>query len=757
MNWFLLDRKIFTAKKFVLFILSTAAWISGPIEALAAVNVDGRLDEPEWATAQKYKDFAVVDPYTLDKPSQSTEAMVLSTPEGLAVAFICEQPKKDDRTHTVTQRDAQNFDADSVSLMIDFDGAQQFAYEFSVSISDSYRDGTIIQENQFNYDWDGVWKHAVNEEQDRWVVEILVPWSIAPMRDGSGEKRKIGVCFQRQMQVSNQRYAFPSASSMRPHFISDFAGIDVASYSSQELDITPYGTLLDDLGKHDLIKKAGVDLLWKPSGKLNVIGTYNPDFGTVESDNLVINFSAIETVFTEKRPFFIENQRIFDEPDAMDRVFYTRRIGGPSDKDHTPSNIQYALKVIGSTESLNYGFFSAKEEGEAGRSFYASQILFPKEDWTIGLLSTYADRPALDRTALVNCLEYTLNLGTTLSEKAVLFYSNIKTHGDKSNGFGVWDVIGYASKDFRWAFNATLIHFDDKLELNDMGYMQRNNFDMIMMRPSYNQLNFSEESRIASISWSSNIVLQRNTNGYRFPTTFSFGPMVKMLSGAQINGQIGFNTSGYDDLLSRRNGNVLINKRWNGNISYNTPRRDTWSKSIQLQAFQEGIKGWGMGLQGNATWYPNESFNINFSLWPQWSNDWLKWVQGNQLGSFTRHQVTGGVSVNWFPADGHEVWLKTQWYTVNAEALQSYHIGARGRLVSDNVAMQDFASNSFALQFRYRYELAPMSDLWFCYSRGGFDNIVNPDQSTLGLLGDSTRLRDSDQILLKLSYRFKVF
>jgi hypothetical protein len=752
MKGFVQCRKIIT-----LFFLLTVVCLLGPIAAFAAINVDGRIDEPEWATAQRFKDFAVVDPYTLEKPPLATEAMVSSTPDGLAIAFICEQPKKEDRIHTVTQRDAQNFDADSVSLMIDFDGTQQFAYEFSVSLSDSYRDGTITQENQCKYDWDGVWKHAVNEEQDRWTVEMLIPWSTATMRDGSGEKRKMGICFQRQMQSTNQRYSFPSASSMRPHFISDFSVIEATNYSSRNLDITPYGTVLSDLVKHDIKKKAGLDLLWKPSGKLNIIGTYNPDFGTVESDDLVINFSAIETVFNEKRPFFIENQRIFDEPDAMDRVFYTRRIGGPSDRDRRPSNIQYALKAIGSTDTLNYGFFTAREEGETGRSYYAGRLLFPRDNWTVGLLTTYTERPFLDRTALVNCFEYTLSLGDAASIKGILLGSNIETPGDTHNGFGTWNTISFATKDFRWSYNMTVIHFDNKLDINDMGYSQRNNFDLIMMRPSYNQLNFSQDSDIASINWSSNMVIQRNTEGYRFPFTMSFGPMVKMKSGTQINGQIGFNTSGYDDLISRGNGVVLLNKRWNGNISYNTPRRNAWSKSIQLQTFQEGINGWGMGVNGVATWYPNEALNINLSLSPQWSNDWLKWMQGNQFGSFTRHQITGGISMNWFPADGHEVRLKTQWYTVNAEAMQSYQLGARGRLVAENTAIRDFASSSFALQLRYRYELAPMSDLWFCYSRGGFDNIVDPDQSTVGLLGDSTKLRSSDQLLLKLSYRFRIF
>ena len=39
-----------------------------------------------------------------------------------------------------------------------------------------------------------------------------------------------------------------------------------------------------------------------------MIGTIDPDFGSVESDDVVINLSATETFFPEKRPFFLEGQ-----------------------------------------------------------------------------------------------------------------------------------------------------------------------------------------------------------------------------------------------------------------------------------------------------------------------------------------------------------------------------------------------------------------------------------------------------------------
>ena len=47
------------------------------------------------------------------------------------------------------------------------------------------------------------------------------------------------------------------------------------------------------------------------SSNLSLDGTINPDFGQVEVDPAVVNLTAFETFFEEKRPFFIEGANIF--------------------------------------------------------------------------------------------------------------------------------------------------------------------------------------------------------------------------------------------------------------------------------------------------------------------------------------------------------------------------------------------------------------------------------------------------------------
>src|SRR5690606_30657857 len=124
--------------------------------------------------------------------------------------------------------------------------------------------------------------------------------------------------------------AWPVASFERPRFISEFAPVEVTSYSQSLLAITPYVSGLYDNISNDTETDAGADIFWKPNGQVQFTATLNPDFGQVESDDLVVNFDATETFISDKRPFFTENQGLFEftTPSDFSQLLYTRRIGG---------------------------------------------------------------------------------------------------------------------------------------------------------------------------------------------------------------------------------------------------------------------------------------------------------------------------------------------------------------------------------------------------------------------------------------------
>ena len=72
---------------------------------------------------------------------------------------------------------------------------------------------------------------------------------------------------------------------------------------------------------------AGFDAKIGITNNFTLDATINPDFGQVEADPSVMNLSAYETFFEDKRPFFIEGKDIFDFTFDSNPLFYSRRIG----------------------------------------------------------------------------------------------------------------------------------------------------------------------------------------------------------------------------------------------------------------------------------------------------------------------------------------------------------------------------------------------------------------------------------------------
>jgi len=97
--------------------------------------------------------------------------------------------------------------------------------------------------------------------------------------------------------------------------LGELSGITGLS-SPRRFEMAPYAvtknvTVADGGGfGHEQEFTAGADFKYGVSSNMTLSGTVNPDFGQVEADPAVVNLTAFETVFEEKRPFFIEGNEI---------------------------------------------------------------------------------------------------------------------------------------------------------------------------------------------------------------------------------------------------------------------------------------------------------------------------------------------------------------------------------------------------------------------------------------------------------------
>lgn len=739
-------------------VCAALALCSAASPALAGIVVDAVRDEAEWEQAQRFDAFRVTQPYTLGAPALKTTAWMVSTPDGIAVFFECEHPASVPRLKPRVERD-QRRTADRVNFIIDFDGDGRQAYDFAVLLSGSIQDDSITGETNFNPDWNPDWLRAVDEDEHGWRVEMLIPWSVAAMRDGAGDTRTVAVYFDRVVAATEERQAFPAASFERGRFVSDFHRVQIPQFRQSTLHFFPYITAQQDFVRNRNDWRGGVDVFWKPSPGFQLSAALNPDFGQVEADELVINFDAIETYYSDKRPFFTENQGFFDvtTPDSGQLV-YTRRIGGPRDDNSgLAADIDAAVKLNGAIGSLGYGVLAAQEDGVGsvdGRTFSAQRLLLPiDETLSIGYLGTFAERPQLDRIGRVQTVDVNWRPNAAWVVNAQVLGSSVDEAGTSKNGDGAWVRAFYLPTPAQ-SYEIEASHFADDLDFNDLGFMRRSSLNEFELTGEWLQSADDPDARVRTRRWRAELQTRSNDSGDRLPSVLVLTHTSNFASGAQAVLDSAFYTDGIDDLISRGNGHWTAPSKQTIYGEYRSPVRNGWQTETGAVLYEEGLSKPALQLIVTANWFVSDALNFEFGGGPVWSRDWLIWDEGNRFGRYTRRALEGEINLNWFPAPRHELRVKTQWIAVRARNGQRYLLDTAGNMVDGDEDIGDFSLNNFGLQLRYRYEVAAQSELFLVYSRGGFSRRDEDIPGARDLFDEALTLRDADQFLAKLRYRF---
>ena len=728
-----------------------------PLGAHAAITVDGKLDEADWAQARVYSDFRATQPYSLRPidPSLATQARLLSTPEGLVVGFDLAQPASVPRLKPRLERD-QNRPSDRVNLMIDFDADGRTAYNFTVLLSGSIQDAVAVNENQFNADWDTDWTSAVTEDEAGWHVEMLIPWSVAPMQGADSATRTVAVYFDRVIGSNGERYATPGASFERARFVSDFQKVEIPQYRKALLHVWPYVTVLHDAIDGSTEFKAGADLFWKPTPTFQLSATLNPDFGQVESDELVVNFDAVETFFTDKRPFFTENQGFFDlrTPDNGQLV-YTRRIGANADDGSGAADIDLAVKLNGSAGKLGYGVLAASESDDVGRDFFVARLLYPvTPSLSLGWIGTDTERPFRDRSAQVQAVDLRWKPSDVLLVNAQALVTTIDQNGVSKDGNGGWFRINYAPTP-AWQYEVEATHFDRRLDFNDLGFLRRASLNELELTGSYTHRAAKDGSYVRSTRWTAESQHRSNDTGDRLPTWLILTSEVDLRSGGSIELTHALVSAGWNDIISRGNGLWRTPGKTNTELELNSARHGQWQFSAYAELAPQGLEnGDARVLYVTANWYPSDAVNAEFEFGRQKAADWLIWDGGTNFGRYRKDEREMSFNLGWFPTSKHEFRVKTQWLAIGADRGQRYLLQPSGRMRDGGLALPSFEINSFGVQLRYRYLIGPQSDLYLVYSRGGHVEQDRELRSTGDLFDEAIGLRDSDQLLAKVRYRF---
>ncbi len=341
------------------------------------IAIDGQLDEAAWFAAGAATGFWQREPHEGQPVEHETEFRVLYDDAALYIGVRA----ADDEPHKVrgllTRRDTDS-SSDWILVGIDSYHDRRTSFTFALNPAGVQRDFLIYDDVMEDASWNAVWEGACSVDEQGWVAEFRIPYS--QLRFASADEQVWGIQVARVVQRT-QEVSFwtetPTSKQQRVSLFGEVEGIrDIKP--SRRVELLPYtvgGARVADVDPDDPLNNEvspelglGVDFQLGVTTNLTLSGTVNPDFGQVEADPSQVNLTANETFFPEKRPFFLEGADIFqfglsqgDGEDAVEQLFYSRRIGAPphggaSDdavyaRQDATTNIIGAAKLSGKTST----------------------------------------------------------------------------------------------------------------------------------------------------------------------------------------------------------------------------------------------------------------------------------------------------------------------------------------------------------------------------------------------------------------------
>ena len=500
--------------------------------------IDGKLDDACWQLGAWQGDYKQYVPVYKAAPSFRTELKILYNTNSLFVA-IRAYDQMDKVIKRLGRRD--NYLGDMVGIQLDSYHDRRTAYEFVVTAAGQKMD-MWISNDDMDLNWDAVWYVKVALEEEAWTAEFQIP--LNQLRYSPSDDQVWGFAswrFINRLQQESHWKLLANDGTGGVYTFGELHGLKGLP-RNRRIEISPYIsgsiTTAEKIAGNPYAKgirfggRAGLDAKIGLSNNFTLDATVNPDFGQVEADPSVMNLTAFETYFEEKRPFFIEGNNIFAFNFDGDNLFYSRRIG------HAPSyhptatmmrmpeftTIGGAVKISGRTANgLSVGILDALTLKESAHIYENNaesaqtvepltnhlvgrfQQDFDRGNTILGGIVTHTHRAIRDehlnflgRDALSVGLDFTKfwadrkyfmefkAIGThvggdkeairRLQTSSARYYQRpgsglpYDTSGTKLSGMGASFEIGKGSKG-HWRYSEEVVVRTPGLEFNDLGFM----------------------------------------------------------------------------------------------------------------------------------------------------------------------------------------------------------------------------------------------------------------------------------------------
>ncbi|MGW8268087.1 MAG: DUF5916 domain-containing protein, partial [Longimicrobiales bacterium] len=364
-----------------------------------AIHLDGHLTEEAWQLATPARVFTQLDPWEGEPATEDTEVYILYDDDALYIGAILTDSRP--VSTRLGRRDGFLMDSDWLTISLDSYNDNRSGFKFEVNPSGVRGDEALSrgQDRRGDGSWDPVWEAATQITPTGWTAELRIPFS--QLRFRNVDEQVWGIQISRDIARNREKQLFsftPKDEAGGIAAYGDLRGIRGVK-QSRGLELLPYVQSRAEFVKidqdadagfdnpyrdgSDFFYGVGMDLKYRLSSNLTLDATLNPDFGQVEVDPAVVNLTAFETRYQEKRPFFVEGAGIFSfggggggggggmmgmfggggggGGGGGTQLLYSRRIGG-SPRGSVPDEAVYA-NVPDQTTILSAGKLTGRTAG----------------------------------------------------------------------------------------------------------------------------------------------------------------------------------------------------------------------------------------------------------------------------------------------------------------------------------------------------------------------------------------------------------
>lgn len=759
------------------------------------IKIDGEANETIWQQYLQEGNFTQLRPDN-GKPSlRKSEIAMLHDESYLYVMAVFYVDNKDEINNQLTERDDIGT-SDFFGFQIDPFGEAREGYDFSVTAANVQYDGkltTFGEDSNFNV----VWNSAVKVYDDKWVVELQIPFNNIRFPKNNLDNFKVN--FQRFSSKLNETSFWNPIKPEIDGFLNQFGNLEGLENINPPLNLSfnPFVSLVNEksaLGDNTTTFNGGLDLKYVHKNAYTLDVSLIPDFSQALSDDQIFNLSPFEVRFNENRQFFVEGTEIFDKSGYL----YTRRIGGrPINSNNISlsedeglienpisSNIINLIKFTGkSSKGLSVGVLNGitakskatianTETGETRKvetnplSNYNAIVLDQalKNNSSLTFVNNSVLRNGNDYDANLTGLMYRwYNKKRTYSmffKKAV----SQKYFSDTDNEFGHEYFAHLAKVSGKWTGDFSVKLLDDTFDYNDFGFLLRNN-----------QLRFRGDLRFTQIKPT------KLFSRYQIFTDFNKQYYHSLMEHEQTTYRIGTNgtfkksqhnffadftfvpegQNFFEPRVKDRHFNVpaqsqtFLEYQTNRNKNLSFAGYTVFVKYYDSDIYtREFIAGYGIRARIGQHFfaYFNQSYEDipNSAGFIAFENDDII------LGQRKINQLVNGLTFNYAVNSKLNINTRVRHYWVQVGYKNQFSLQNNGDLAENNHAINpdDFDENfnQFNIDFLARWQFAPASEISLGYKFGStfFNNDVR--SSYFNNLGDIFKQDANHTLSLKMTY-----